>query len=223
MYHVSVRRWCGHACLGQRFAIVRFRHVEHSRQYRFGRSSQIDRLLAQAAVVSAIVVLWFCPLLTFWFAVWSEGRELSMVGCTLCMAVGLLALALPVGYYWPRHWEISGHVYRRLGVWWFKRLTPDGDFIVRKVRRLVPDYRAIGGRGGLSAFELQTRRSEQGHLIMLLVTVPAVLYAAYNGWLVIAAWLLIGNLIINFYPIMVQRYNRARTHRILGRMANASV
>ncbi len=68
---------------------------------------------------------------------------------------------------------------------WFKRWTPDGDFVVRKVRRFVPDYRAIGGRGGVSTFELQTRRSEQGHLIMLLATVPAMVYAAYHGWHVI--------------------------------------
>ncbi len=55
-------------------SIVRSGHVEYSRQYRLGRSPQVDRLLAQAAVVSAIAVLWFCPLLLFWFAVWNDGQ-----------------------------------------------------------------------------------------------------------------------------------------------------
>ncbi len=91
------------------------------------------------------------------------------------------------------------------------------------MRRHIPDYRDIGGRAGLSSFELGTRRSEQGHLIMLLATLPAMVYAAYNGWNVIAWWFLIGNLIINVYPIMVQRFNRARAHKILGRAASLSV
>ena len=178
---------------------------------------------AQAAVVSIIGALWFLPLLMFWFAVWSDEQPFSMVGCTLCMCVGLLAMILPAGYYRPRSWEISGRVYEYLGVRLYKRWTPDGDFVVRKVRRFLPDYRVIGGRARLSGFEMVTRRAEQGHLIMLLVSVPAIFYAIYNGWMVIACWLVIGNLVINIYPIMVQRYNRARVHRILVRIASASV
>lgn len=58
---------------------------------------------------------------------------------------------------------------------------------------------------------------------MLLVTLPAILYGLYNGWTVIVCWLVIGNLLVNIYPIMVQRYNRARAHRILVRIGSASV
>ena len=46
-------------------------------------------------------------------------------------------------------------------------------------------------------------------------TGPAV--RLFSGWAVLAGWLFLGNLIINVYPIMVQRYNRARIQRYLDR------
>lgn len=58
---------------------------------------------------------------------------------------------------------------------------------------------------------------------MLLVSVPAMMYAMYNGWMVIVWWLLIGNSIINIYPILVQRYNCGRVHRLSGLSSRASV
>ncbi len=79
---------------------------------------------AHAAVVSAIAVLWFCPLLLFWCAVWDDGQPFSLVGCALSLSVGLLAMALPSGYYRPRSWEASGRAYRRLGVRWFSAGRP---------------------------------------------------------------------------------------------------
>src|SRR5262245_38415739 len=94
---------------------------------------------AQAAAVSIIVVCWFIPLLLFWFAVWNDGQPFSMVGCTLCMTVGVLAFAIPNSYYRPKGWEMTGRIYRAAGVRWFKRWTPDGDYVVRAVRQSVPD------------------------------------------------------------------------------------
>ena len=133
------------------------------------------------------------------------------------MSVALLALFLPAGYYQPKPFELSGSFYEWLGVRWFKRWTPDGDYVVWHIRHFLPDYKVIPSHGGFGGFDARTRRSEQGHLMWMLVTVPAMLYALFSGWAVLAGWLFVGNLIINVYPIMVQRYNRARIQRCLGR------
>src|SRR5262249_41043346 len=91
------------------------------------------------------------------------------------------------------------------------------DQVVWHIRHFLPDYKLIPNRGGLKAFDVRTRRSEQGHLVWMSVTVPAMLYALLSGWATLAGWLFLGNLLINVYPIMVQRYNRARIQRCLDR------
>lgn len=173
----------------------------------------------QAVVWVAIAALWLCPMALFLYAVWNDGRPFSMIGCTIGMSVSLLALLLPAGYYRPRPFEQSGRIYEWLGVRWFKRWTPDGDYVILHIRRSLPGYQVITGRNGLSVYNVRTRTSEQGHLLWTLVTAPAVLYALYSGWAVLAGWLFLGNLIINVYPIMLQRNNRARIQRILGQVS----
>ena len=170
-----------------------------------------------AVVTVAIVALWLCPIGLFWRHVWYDGRPFSMLRCALCMATGLLTIFLPASYYQPKSFEVSGRFYKRLGVRWVKRWVPDGDYVVWRIRHFVPAYKVISSRGGLSAFDARTRRSEAGHLIWMFVTVPAVVYAFFCGWAKLAWWLFVGNLIINVYPIMIQRYNRARIRRILAR------
>jgi len=166
---------------------------------------------------AAIVALWLCPIALFFHALWSDAKPFSMVRGTLFMSTGLLVFFLPASYYQPRSFELFGRCYNRLGVRWFKRWVPDGDRAVRQARRFVPGYRVISGASGLSVFDSRTRRSEQGHLLWMWVTMPAILYAFVCGWAALALWLLVGNVIINLYPIMVQRYNRARIQSILAR------
>ena len=90
----------------------------------------------------------------FQYAVWNDGRPFSMVGCAIGMSVSLLALFLPACYYRPRPFEQSGRIYESLGVRWFKRWTPDGDYVILHIRRSLPDYQVIPGRSGLSGFNV---------------------------------------------------------------------
>src|SRR5262249_4348842 len=165
----------------------------------------------QAAVVVALAGLWLCPLVVVGLTLWWDGTPWARIGCALGIGGGLGFLLLPEGSYRPRAWERSGRVYLWLGVRWFKRWTPDGDWVAAQLRRALPDYRLIASRTDLSDFERRTRRAEQVHSVMLAVAVPPLLYAAFSGWAMLAAWLLVGNLLINMYPILVQRYNRARS------------
>jgi hypothetical protein len=171
----------------------------------------------RAAVWVAIAAFWLCPMGLFLYAVWNDGKPFSLVECAACMSVALLALFLPAGYYRPRTFELSGRFYERLGVRWFKRWTPDGDYVVWHIRHFLPEYKVIPNRGCLGRWDVQTRRNEQGHLLWLLVTAPPTFYALFYGWAALAWWLFLGNLIINAYPIMLQRYNRARIQRSLAR------
>lgn len=62
--------------------------------------------------------------------------------------------------------------------------------------------------------EYHTRSSEAGHTLIALLV---FLTAAFLDSLVQAKWLLVTNLLLNFYPVMLQRYNRSHYRRILQR------
>jgi thiosulfate reductase cytochrome b subunit len=53
-------------------------------------------------------------------------------------------------------------------------------------------------------------KSETGHLAIGLVVDLMAGYALLRGWWDAAGWLLLFNILINVYPVMLQRYNRAR-------------
>lgn len=64
--------------------------------------------------------------------------------------------------------------------------------------------------------------SEASHLLIFLIIMMTVVYAAVKGWWDLAAWLMAFNILINVYPIMLQRYNRARLTPILERARRTS-
>jgi hypothetical protein len=51
--------------------------------------------------------------------------------------------------------------------------------------------------------------------LWLLSAIPMIAYAVALGWRRFAAYLVVANVAANLYPIVLQRYNRARIYRIL--------
>jgi Glycosyl-4,4'-diaponeurosporenoate acyltransferase len=124
-------------------------------------------------------------------------------------------------YFRPRSIEArgGGQLYRLLGVRLYKHYLPtSGDLVsrLRGVRRLDPV--AGGVAEALERYEMVTRSYEARHIL------GAVLMLGLSAWAVEihhrGNWgaLLLANLLVNGYPIMVQRYNRAR---LLGALPRA--
>jgi len=61
------------------------------------------------------------------------------------------------------------------------------------------------------------RTAETDHLIMFLVVVVVIVHAIVRGWWDAAAWTLLFNVLINAYPVMLQRYNRGRLAALVRR------
>jgi hypothetical protein len=126
--------------------------------------------------------------------------------------------ALATWYFRPRDFE-SGALYPILGVRIYKRFVPtSGEWIsrLRGIDRL--EITAAGNlRVALQNYELQTRTWEWRHLAS-----AALLQAwAFIGGVAVGVEQFWGcsaiNLLVNAYPIMVQRFNRARIALILRR------
>jgi hypothetical protein len=97
------------------------------------------------------------------------------------------------------------HRYEWLGVRRFSRLLP--------VRR-SPRVRLDGGRRGLGALEARSRAAELSHALIFLALSVAAGICAVAGQLRVAAWTMALNVMFNGYPVLLQRYTRARLVRL---------
>lgn len=162
---------------------------------------------------------WLAPLLMFWLYVWGPLRPFSYptgdlfpnpvafsLGVVMC--VGLWWI--PRSYFRIRRFELDGRAYELLGVASFRRIVPDGELARSWQRRRNPSYRVIRNRTAAAQFVQRTEDSERGHLALLAAGVLSAGFAATIGWEGWAAYLFVGNIVVNVYPIMLQRYTRAR-------------
>ncbi len=171
---------------------------------------------------------WLAPMLLFWLYVWGPLRPFAYPAGDLLpeapfvlLPIGCVALwwLLPAGYFRMRSFEQSGRIYEWLGIRRFRRFVPDGDLANRWARRVNPAYRVIRSRRDAEAFVYRTEQSERGHLVLLLLGVVSAVYAWRIGWQGWAVYLSAGNLVVNLYPILLQRYTRTRLDAVLRRAA----
>ena len=169
---------------------------------------------------------WLGPLLMFWLYVWGPLRPFDYpTGALLpplpllaaCLAVGIAAWWVPASYYRIRSFELDGRLYEGLGIRWFRWLVPDGTAANRWRRRREPDFRFIRNRAYARAFRLRTELSERSHLMWLVFGGLSTALALAIGWTGWALYLGVGNVVVNLYPILLQRYTRARLVRLASR------
>jgi hypothetical protein len=164
-----------------------------------------------------MAVFWLAPML--WFVL-MLGRDHATVLATttvLAMPACLLALRLPDAWFHPRPWELDGRVYEKLGIRQFNWLVTDGDGQNRRIRRVCPEYRRYATDAGLRQLERGTRAAESVHWILLLASLPPLVFAALVGELPYVAFFGLGNIVVNLYPIGLQRALRARAYALCQR------
>lgn len=123
--------------------------------------------------------------------------------------------ALIESYFAPKSWERSGRLYELLGIRFFKKYLPtSGDWVMRHIWRskMLED----GNTETLKQHVGFTRACEAIHLICGIVMLGLLLDSATSGHkFKFAILALVLNMVGNLYPVMLQRYNRARIHRVL--------
>lgn len=122
---------------------------------------------------------------------------------------------LPASYYEAGRPELWRGLYRWLGVRYF------GWLLVQTLYRPSARGKTFfnGRREGLAGFEAMTRESEFGHVAAGVLVLAAAAWLAAVGRLAVAGAMLVCNLVLNFYPIVLQREHRRRLVRCRGRVA----
>jgi hypothetical protein len=154
---------------------------------------------------------------SFTFALLSNCLIVSWVALAGQLVSFVVSFVLGSRYYRIRPFEQEGHLYEKVGTGFFQMLVGRGPWTI-----LNPTLRFSGRVAQLAGLEKEMRKAEGGHLLAFITVTLATVFAAVQGWLDAAGWLLLFNVPFNLYPVMLQRCNRARIQRILGRLGGRS-
>lgn len=111
-------------------------------------------------------------------------------------------------------WELEGRVYEWVGIRAFQ-------WILSTVRWnwVTPDSRIKSGRSDLDRLLKVLNQSEGLHKVSGVVTAVVAAANFYRGHALIGFWLFGINIILNIYPVMLQRWNRGRIFQVQRRLA----
>ena len=117
---------------------------------------------------------------------------------------------LPRSYHELRGFERDGSVYELLGVKAAKQLLRRGPLAFFNPDLHLPAERTPER---LAHLEQRMDDAEASHAILLVGTLPIVVHAASRRCWRAAGLTLVFDLLMNGYPVMLQRYNRALLHQ----------
>ena len=163
-----------------------------------GATAVFVALMAWAFVALDTAGIWFAFVVVWLPMVW------------LGTVSRLVTPRLPHSWHTLRPFERDGRVYELLGVRVVKRLLRRGPLAVFNPHLHLPTEMTTDR---LAHLEQRMCDAEASHTILLVATFGvAALEAAVGNWSA-AAWVAVFNLLLNGYPVMLQRYNRALLHQ----------
>ncbi len=114
-------------------------------------------------------------------------------------------------YYSPKPWERNGKIYEWFGINGFRKLLVwvGWEKLNKAANPVKKDLDA------LNHLEYTTRQSEFGHLVIFFIVLTFTLFVSLDYGFRQSIWLLSLNILLNLYPIWVQRYNRPRLQKII--------
>jgi hypothetical protein len=124
------------------------------------------------------------------------------------------------GYYHAQPFERAGRVYECLGIRVFKKLVRRGPLAVFSPTLRMPEGRTIAALQSLGA---DMQKAESGHVVIFALMMVYVGCTLLKGWLDAALWAMLFNILINGYPVMLQRYNRIKLQELIQQQNSGGV
>jgi Flp pilus assembly protein TadB len=164
-------------------------------------------LIAIAAIGSTVVLAHFMRMHSLAFA-WAL-NFLLMFWVFVFTETQTSELTSP--YYTSKTWERKGQLYEYCGINLFRKLLVliGWEKLNKKSNPVEKSAKALAHN------LLRTKKSELGHLIIFFIVLGVSVVVIVNSGLRNAVWLITFNIILNLYPVLLQRYNRPRIERAL--------
>ncbi|MFC3199952.1 hypothetical protein ACFOET_20195 [Parapedobacter deserti] len=121
---------------------------------------------------------------------------------------------LTSSYYNAKKWENDGKIYKWYGVDVFRKILVGIGW--EKLNKASNPIKK--NLDALQQLDYKTRQSELGHLIIFFIVLIFNIVVALKYEVKQSLWLFFLNILLNVYPIIVQRYNRPRLRKILKRI-----
>lgn len=172
-------------------------------------------LIILASIVSVYALVYFMKMDSFSFS-WAL-NFLLMMWISVFIEVQNSVLQSP--YFNQQSWERRGKIYTYFGVDAFRKMLVliGWEKLIRKSNPIEKNTQA------LINLHHQTKKSELGHLLIFLIILAFNIYVALRFGPLKSVWLFILNILLNFYPVILQRYNRPRIERAIQLSKRASV
>ncbi|WP_246121160.1 glycosyl-4,4'-diaponeurosporenoate acyltransferase CrtO family protein [Chitinophaga polysaccharea] len=119
---------------------------------------------------------------------------------------------LTSSYYNEKGWERGGKIYEIFGINFYRKLLVwvGWEKLNKKSKPVEKNIKS------LMNLHYQTKKSELGHIIILLIVFGFNVFTAFKFGVLKSLWLLGLNIVLNLYPIFLQRYNRPRIARAIN-------
>lgn len=131
-----------------------------------------------------------------------------------CAAIFTETLKSPLSspYFDVKEWERKGEIYEILGVNFYRKIL-----VWIGWEKLNKKAKPVGkGKDVLIDLHYQSKQDELAHLIIFIIVLAFNIYVAIEYGFLASTWLLSLNILLNLYPIFLQRFNRPRIERILS-------
>jgi hypothetical protein len=124
-------------------------------------------------------------------------------------------VSLPKGFF--DRFQISQDLeaYERLKVHVFKKLSTNGDFINHRMRKEYSNHRNVTNLESVKEKLNETYSIERAHTVLFVFCLLTSIYASLSHELATTIIVFVGNIIFNYYPNLLQQYNRIRYTRVV--------
>jgi hypothetical protein len=132
------------------------------------------------------------------------------------VVISYLVSRLPKSFYDRFQISTDLNIYKKLGVDKFKKLSTNGDLINRRIRKKYPTHRNVTNYETIKEKLNETYTIEKSHTVLFIFCLLTNIYAFWTNSIGTAIILLIGNILFNYYPNLLQQYNRIRYTRVVN-------
>lgn len=138
------------------------------------------------------------------------GLNFLMMMC-ISIFVEVLKSDFTSDYYKEKTWEHKGKIYEKFGINIFRKLL-----VLVGWEKLNKKANPVkNSLDALIHLEYRTKQAELGHLIIFFIVLGFTVYVAIKYTFAKCLWLLFLNILLNLYPVLLQRYNRPRLQRLI--------
>ena len=132
------------------------------------------------------------------------------------IAFSYLVSRLPKTFYDRFQISTDLRFYKKLCVDKFKRLSTNGDLINRRIRKKYPTHRNVTNYETIKEKLNETYTIEKSHTVLFIFCLLTNIYALWTNSIGTAIILFIGNILFNYYPNLLQQYNRIRYTQVVN-------